>query len=69
MPKFLSKRSITSDCKHETQMKLEVAGMSRAVCELCGKISVGYVADHFQVEQAQEVEDAIRAFGKTSPES
>ena len=28
-------------------MRIEVAGMSREVCETCGRVSLGYVEDHF----------------------
>ena len=54
--KFRSKRRATSDCTHETSMRIEVAGMSREVCEACGRVSVGFVEEHFSPETAHEVE-------------
>ena len=63
--KFLSRHAITAECAHESQMRIEVAGMSREVCESCGKVSVGYIEDHYQPERVQEVEDAIRSFGSS----
>ena len=29
-------------------MRIEVAGMSREVCESCGRVSLGYVEDHYR---------------------
>jgi len=34
-------------CPHESQVTLEVAGLSRSVCESCGKVSVGYVSNAY----------------------
>jgi hypothetical protein len=45
---FLTKRRMTTECAHEKQMRIEVAGMSREVCESCGRVSVGFVDDHLQ---------------------
>jgi hypothetical protein len=50
---FLPRRKMTAECAHERQMRIEVAGMSREVCESCGRVSVAYVADHYQ----RDVED------------
>lgn len=50
---FLTKRRATLDCSHETQMTIEIAGLSRGVCETCGKVSVSYVGEHFKSEMAQ----------------
>jgi len=47
---FLNKRS---ECTHRVQMRIEIAGMSREVCESCGKVSVGYVESHISPERAQ----------------
>lgn len=66
---FLSKDRVTSNCTHESQMRIEIAGMSREVCESCGKVSVAYIEDHFQPERVQEVEEAIRSFGERSSSS
>ena len=45
---FLTKRRMTTECTHEKQIRTEVAGMSREVCESCGRVSVGFVDDHLQ---------------------
>ena len=34
-------------CAHQNTVTLEVAGLSRSVCESCGKVSVGYVSDAY----------------------
>lgn len=64
--KFLSKNKVTGACEHESQIRTEVAGMSREVCESCGKVTVGYIQSHIQPERAQELEASIRAFGVDS---
>lgn len=64
---FLSKRRLTTDCSHAAQMKIEIAGMSREVCELCGKITVSYVEDHFNPERVQEL--AERSSGSSDDSS
>ncbi len=41
--------------------------MSREVCQSCGKVSVGFVENHFQTSsRAQAVDEAIRSFGSGS---
>lgn len=52
---FMSKRRPPGKCGHPAWVRLAIAGMSRSVCESCGKISVGYVEDHFAPERVQEV--------------
>jgi hypothetical protein len=52
------RRRTTSQCAHETQIRIEVAGMSREVCESCGRVSVGYVEDHYQNARPQETGSA-----------
>jgi hypothetical protein len=47
---FLNKRS---ECTHQVKMRIEIAGMSREVCESCGKVSVGYVESHISPARAQ----------------
>ncbi|HJS72393.1 MAG TPA: hypothetical protein VJ858_06655 [Acidimicrobiia bacterium] len=69
---FLTKRRRTTECTHEKQMRIEVAGMSRDVCESCGRVSVGYVDDHIQVAardrgQTDSFEDAATE-GSDSPD-
>ena len=50
---FLSKRRFASDCAHVNQMRIEIAGLSREVCETCGKVTVSYVEEHYSPERAQ----------------
>lgn len=50
---FMAKRRMTAGCAHDHQMRIEVAGMSREVCESCGRVSVAYVGDHFQKDLDQ----------------
>lgn len=39
---------------------MEIAGMSRSVCESCGRVSVGYVENHIsQAFQPQVGDDAV----------
>jgi hypothetical protein len=35
-------------------MRMEISGLSREVCEACGKVSVGYVANHLASETDDE---------------
>ena len=58
---FLAKRRSTLDCAHETQMTIEIAGLSRGVCETCGKVSVSYVGEHFKSESAHALAMASAA--------
>lgn len=58
---FLSKRRLTADCTHSNQMRIEIAGMSREVCESCGKVTVSYVEEHYHPERVKEV--AATSFG------
>jgi hypothetical protein len=46
-----------SECTHESSIRMEFAGMSREVCEACGRVSVGFVEDHFVNGTDQIVED------------
>jgi hypothetical protein len=39
-----------ANCRHESTMRIVVAGMSREVCEACGRVSLGYVGDHRRTE-------------------
>lgn len=50
---FLSKRRLTADCTHSNQMRIEIAGMSREVCEACGKVTVSYIEEHYDPERVQ----------------
>jgi len=61
---FRSKRRTSAECEHESQMRTEIAGMSREVCESCGRVSVGFVAHHFASQgndtRAQRPEEIVR---------
>jgi len=43
---FITRRRMTSNCTHKSVMRIEVAGMSREVCESCGRIRLGYIEAH-----------------------
>lgn len=64
--KFLSKNRAITNCTHETQIRTMVAGMSREVCNACGKVSVGYVENHLGAEGSQKLEAAGRLYGNPS---
>lgn len=53
--KLTGKKRPMATCTHESEMKIEVAGMSRSVCESCGRVSVAYVDSHFTPERVQEL--------------
>lgn len=55
---FRQRRRTTSECTHRNSMRIEIAGMSREVCENCGNVSVGYVDDHFSRDGAAQVVEA-----------
>lgn len=44
--RFLTRRRATTECAHPSQVRTETAGLRRDVCETCGRVSVGYVANH-----------------------
>lgn len=64
--KFRAKNRSIANCEHESQLRLEIAGMSREVCESCGNVSVGFVENHLTHERAQKLEAAVRSFGTNS---
>lgn len=47
-------------------MRIELAGMSREVCASCGRVSVGYVEEHFSPEGARAIEEH---YGPEVPET
>ena len=51
---FRSIRRSMRDCAHESQIRTEIAGLSREVCESCGRVSVGYVGSHFSYVETEE---------------
>lgn len=59
---FRSLRRVTPECEHETEIKTEIAGLSRTVCESCGRVSVGYVGNHFLYDTTEdEVSEGARS--------
>lgn len=57
--KFLAKRRITANCKHQSFIRIEVAGMSREVCEGCGRVSIGYVEEHLLARLTHSAVDSV----------
>lgn len=57
--KFLAKGRTTANCKHDSVIRIEVAGMSREVCEDCGRVSLGYVEQHLQPIADHSAVDAV----------
>lgn len=51
---FRSIRRVTPECAHESQVRTEIAGLSRQVCETCGRVSLGYVRNHFAYPETEE---------------
>lgn len=57
---FRNRRRAINDCTHEETVRTETAGMSREVCESCGHVSVGFVADHrAHIETQDSAETAV----------
>jgi hypothetical protein len=52
MRNFRTKRRMSS-CSHESLIRIEIAGMSREVCESCGRVAIGYVENHARAKVAQ----------------
>lgn len=44
-------------CGHKSEITLEIAGLSRSVCESCGRVSVSYVKDAYPSEWTELPED------------
>ena len=61
-----AKRRTTAQCNHESVIRIEVAGMSREVCEGCGRVSLAYVEEHFRTKLAQLRSGAGFDVGDTS---
>jgi hypothetical protein len=47
---FKARSRMAANCRHELSMRIVVAGMSREVCEACGRVSLGYVENHRRTE-------------------
>ena len=47
---FRARSRMAANCKHESKIRIVVAGMSREVCEACGRVSLGYVENHRRTE-------------------
>jgi hypothetical protein len=45
---FRSRLRSAEKCSHTTELRMEIAGMSRTVCEHCGRVSVAYIDDHLR---------------------
>lgn len=43
--RFSTRQRATTLCGHTTEVTIEVAGLSRSVCESCGRVSVVFVKD------------------------
>lgn len=53
---FLTKRRpTTTHCEHTSEVRLEIAGLNRSVCESCGRVSVEYLGDHLGTRRSQEL--------------
>lgn len=47
-------------CSHTSEIRMEIAGMSRSVCERCGRVSVTYIDDHLRRTRSnQAVTEAV----------
>lgn len=47
-------------CPHTSELRMEIAGMSRTVCEKCGRVSVAYLDDHLRsIRSNQTVEVTV----------
>lgn len=63
---FFAKNRIAASCKHESTVRIEVAGMSREVCEACGRVSLGYVEHHARTRLVHSAMDSSSATSGTS---
>lgn len=54
---LLARRQFTSECKHENQRRIEIAGMSRTVCQSCGRVSIGYLEHHYDSDSTVTLSD------------
>lgn len=50
---FKTRQRATIICTHASEVTLEIAGLSRSVCESCGRVSVSYVGDAYPPEWAE----------------
>lgn len=47
-------------CSHTSELRMEIAGLSRTVCERCGRVSVGYIDDHLRrTRSTQTVKERV----------
>lgn len=60
---FRTKRRSTSTCAHESQVTTELSGLSRSVCESCGRVSVAYVENHYSPDRVREIETRLTSGG------
>lgn len=47
---FTTKQRAPVLCGHDSEITLQIAGLSRSVCESCGRVSVSYVRDAYPSE-------------------
>lgn len=57
---FRSRLRSMDKCSHTREMRTEIAGMSRSVCEDCGRVSVTYIDDHLRrTRSSQYVKEPV----------
>ncbi|HUG31936.1 MAG TPA: hypothetical protein VMM14_03500 [Acidimicrobiia bacterium] len=61
--KFKTKRRPATQCKHTSEVRLEIAGLVRSVCESCAKVSVAVVEDRFRPERLHDPGPLVPAEG------
>ena len=47
------RRGTETDCGHKLKTYTETAGIKRAVCDKCGRVSIDFVRDVFAEERKQ----------------
>lgn len=58
--KFRSRLRNMEKCSHTSELRMEIAGLSRAVCERCGRVSVAYIDDHLRrTRSTQTVKERV----------
>lgn len=55
----MTRRRPSTQCEHTSEVRLEIAGLVRSVCESCGRVSVDVVEDRFRPERLHEPELTI----------
>lgn len=65
---FMTKRRPSTQCAHTSEVRLEIAGLVRSVCESCGKVSVDVVEDRFRPEGLHDPDVGIATEDSESDE-